>query len=274
MISQKWIHSGKSELMCITRYNEKCNKYCVILLAGYSLPMCDVDFFMTRLADSFLEAGIFSMQVDLTGTGDSSGELYQLNVKKAKEDIENIYKYAMRMGFEHIGFVSRGLSALIVSDLEHHLDYDFNIAINPYHLSREYIKNNIDYVNSKKFKSSDFLQGTDYSNFSDFNKDRLIILLALGARIRNVHGQCLSGDLFNELREINARKILQTSNKSIYLFVDNYAENEISSDFLKYIYYDRVEELKRTPNLQMNLINLIICESKERWHICENPNSN
>jgi alpha-beta hydrolase superfamily lysophospholipase len=66
----------------------------VILLAGFSQPMCDVDYFMSKLARQLAGNGLFVAQVDPRGHGDSGCELANVDLDTLREDITIINQYS------------------------------------------------------------------------------------------------------------------------------------------------------------------------------------
>jgi pimeloyl-ACP methyl ester carboxylesterase len=218
MMNQKWIKSEGKALFSVTRTGTRGQSPCVLLLAGFSLPMCDEDYFFTKTANALFKEGFTSVQVDLTGHGDSPGNLEDVSLEVLRQDMASILHQLEENGAEEIVCIGRGINPVLLAEMEETMpQVKAIIGVNPYNVRRNQIAEIYSGEAAAVISCSDFLEGTDYSNLTDFNKERMLILEALGARIRNLHGQKLSGKLFEGLLELDATSIMKKARKCYWI---------------------------------------------------------
>lgn len=224
MINQKWIPIGTKSLFSVTRCNsKKADKY-VIILPGFSLPMCDEDYFDSKLADELVEKGFYTIQVDLTGHGDSPGSLEDVTLKALKNELKEIVRYLKEETKKKIYVVGRGINPVLLAEMIDDVETELIIGLNPYTLSPNYVSSVYEVTEAGVLPCSVFLDGSDYSNLSDFNKDKMLLLEALGARIRNLHGQSINTDLLNKLVCYDPIEVIKNSKKCKWIVTDRAAE--------------------------------------------------
>lgn len=99
--------------------------------------MCDMDYYTSKLAKLLVKNGIYCLQVDIRGHGDSLGELQNVTLYAIKEDILNAIAFLSKHGVEQVLCIGRGLVGNLMLEIS---DIDPIIgvcAINPYRITKQ-----------------------------------------------------------------------------------------------------------------------------------------
>lgn len=255
MTSQRWFVKKDKRLIGVTYCPNKINAS-ALLIPGFGMHMCDVDYFMSKLARKLYAASVYVLILDPYGHGDSYGNLQDCTISSLIEDI--------LIGIEHCKTVSdntycfsRGLLANLLTIAEPNIKI---IGLSPVCVSKESLVN-ID-VPSDIIEICKYIPGDDYVSYSDFNKDKLYLTEMIGARIRHIHGQFLNSDILNYILNCDHIHVLQQHDNAQWIFFESddeklykiYDKNELkyrslSSYFKTAIYRDAV--------WQQNVINEI-----------------
>lgn len=136
MTIQKWLISKGKRVLVTCHVPATGNQTCVLLLAGFAQPMCDIDYFMTRLAHTLVKNKYYVMQIDPYGVGDSEGDIENVTLLTLKEDVKVAINYLQEMKFEKIVCISRGIMSLILDNVVYQNQYKCkNIYICPLNIN-------------------------------------------------------------------------------------------------------------------------------------------
>jgi len=235
MVSQGWIDSQGQLFGVVHRPNEyelKNTNYKspvgVILMAGFSLSMCDVDYFMSKLARHLAKNGSLVLQIDPYGHGDSEGNLEDVTVDTLRRDINTAIEYVRSQGIDKLYCAGRGLNATLMAEYVNTSKVNGVAGIAPYCLNADQVLNIWHKTKCGIYDCADIIAGRDYRNATDFEEDKLSFFYALGVRIRNLHGQKISAKIFEGLMRYEVKEtILKSTHNSCWLFYDkNGTENQ------------------------------------------------
>ena len=263
MVSQHFICSKDAKLAAVAYWPpDAANNSSVILTAGFSQPMCDVDYFMSKLARTLCQHGFFVLQVDPRGHGDSSGNLEDVTLQSLYQDLEQAIRYTiLKSGIDKLYCVGRGISATIFSVLSHIPEICGVIGINPFCISPSECELLWDELMLAKVEATNIFTGSDYIEYSDFDRQKIKFCDWLGALVYNLHGQILSTDILLDLRNYNSPEILNKCQKdSLWIIYDKKDKCSVKTwDFSKDITPLSVEHndlgiLPRDPLWQHNAI--------------------
>ncbi|MCC6558909.1 MAG: alpha/beta hydrolase [Polyangiaceae bacterium] len=235
-----------------------------VLLAGFSHPMCDVDYFMSRLARELARSGLFVAQVDPRGHGDSAGELADVDLDTLREDIALAADHYSRRFPGSLLCIGRGLIATLLAEASG-AGFLLGVAgVAPYCLDPEVIREHLRGVppGAREKDASDVFPGDDYVDLRDFSDSSRCALHALGAVPYNLHGARLSGRLLRGLCELDALSALRRADagSSLWLLPDGKEPADLTPVELgaasayppPSLYRD--EPLPRSPALQRTVI--------------------
>lgn len=209
MLSQGWIRSGDQSLAMVLRWPDKrdCNLGAV-LISGFSQSMCDTDYFMSRLARRLVSEGIYVLQVDPRGHGDSPGNLEDVTLDMLRADIRSAFTYAAEQWntrrdthrVSRLMGVGRGLTATLMAEVSLDLELDGIVGIYPYCLDPAAVKDLSQKIRPGIIDTADILTGKDFSYFTDFDHDWMAFFDALGSGfLYNLIGQKVSTGILQEL---------------------------------------------------------------------------
>lgn len=229
VISQGWIDAQGQLFGVVHRPNDTNSKRVgVILMAGFSLSMCDVDYFMSKLARQLVKQGCLILQVDPYGHGDSEGNLEDVTMETLYQNIQAAIAFIRAQNMDLVFGVGRGISATLMAEFVSSSELDGSMGITPYYLDPKTVKNIWGQMESGIYDCTDIISGRDYRNVTDFEIDKLAFFYALGARMRNLHGQRISTRIFKDLINYEARDALQLSQQNTYwIFYDETGEKEL-----------------------------------------------
>jgi pimeloyl-ACP methyl ester carboxylesterase len=215
MVTQCYIGCGNTTLAAEIHRPEAVRKAkaAVVLAAGFSQPMCDVDYFMSKLSRRLCDLGFFVLQFDPRGHGDSSEDIGDITLKTLYCDFEQAINFAAKQSDSEVYCVGRGLAATVFAGLSH-LPLITGVAgINPFCVTGVECSRIWDGIGSGVFEATDLFQGSDYVAYTDFDSEKVGFCNALGALVYNLHGQVLSGDLLAELKSYDAPEVLRNCKK-------------------------------------------------------------
>ena len=244
MINQKWFVKNNKTLMGVTYCPEKIYA-AALLLPGFGMHMCDVDYFMSKLARRLYAAGVYVLLLEPYGHGDSYGDLQDCTISSLIEDI--------MIGVEHCRTVSNNIycfSRGLIANLLVNTASDIKIiGLSPVCVNKDSISG-FDIPNDS-VEICKYIPGDDYVAYSDFDKDKLCLIEMIGGRIRHIHGQFINPDILNYILTCNHMQTLREHDNAHWIFFESddgklykiYNNNELkyrelSSYFKTAIYRD------------------------------------
>ncbi|HEX3044589.1 MAG TPA: hypothetical protein VHY08_07525 [Bacillota bacterium] len=213
MLSQGWVNNGEVSLAAVS-YQPEVPKFKagVLLIAGFSQSMCDNDYFMAKLARRLAGAGLYVLQVDPRGHGDSPGNLEDVTLDTLREDLRSAIQFGgEQSGGKMIG-IGRGLSALLLAEEDLHPGLGEVAGIAPYCLAPEVACALFPQLGPDVIDSAALLTGDDYKHFSDFDPEIRAFFEALGVGLLiNFLGQKISGELIRQLMKYELDQVFRTN---------------------------------------------------------------
>jgi pimeloyl-ACP methyl ester carboxylesterase len=208
MIHQHWILNGNIRMLAVQHRPTGVYPAAVaVLFAGFSHAMCDVDYFMSRLARQLVELGFLVAQVDPRGHGDSPGDFSDVDLDTLRADIAAALDHYARTYSKNIVCIGRGLSASLLAELSS--DAVLGVAgIGPYALEGALVRTHLATLDRVEGDAFDMFPGNNYSDLSDFSPAAARIIHALGALAYNLHGLRLSERLLGGLAGYDAQAVL------------------------------------------------------------------
>ncbi len=261
MISQRWIVKDDIKLFGISYNNaNQYADYGVILIPGFSHSSCDIDYFMSKLARTLSGKGLYVMQIDPRGHGDSIGDLKDFSLDTYRDDIRVVLEH-IKKNCKQVFCVSRGLGATIFSEFVEEVYIDAIVGINPYCIERykiEELFKNIEY----DFYEIAFLCTKNLNkNLQDVDLKKHNLFGLLGADMSNLYGQQISGQFIQQLIEYNSIEILQNVHRKGNWFITDNENIKFYSNFGKNLTLSSLENdgksIKLLPENAINQSNLI-----------------
>lgn len=192
-MSQIWIKSKERWLSAISNGKGGRKDTCVLAFSGFSQAKCDSYYFMTYLLKMLASNNYYGVSVDLTGHGDSYGDIKDVNILVMEQDIIETINFMRANSINNVYAVGRGLSGNIIAKLVHNNVLDAGIAINPVLLCKEYV-NLMNNGNYEIEDTSDF-----YVCTSRLLHTYKSLFKLLGTESSNIEGETLSRKLFLDL---------------------------------------------------------------------------
>ena len=252
MISQIYIKSVGTYILCMERVGCKMKEPegVVVLLPGFSQSCCDIDYFMTNLANELIQMDYVTIQVDLCGHGDSYGELSELSINVIEENIICVYEYVKRTWMNKPIFaVARGFYGNLLYTKSLSEKFEKIICINP-------VKCKLNLTEYIKYKQNEVLE------ISEMLLENSLVesfFISSGADITNVRGQKIAGCfLMDIVNTINSLKQPQNA-----VIISSYNDqNKInlilhSEDKIFPVEYIAEHSFIRDPEWQSELINMV-----------------
>lgn len=266
VLRQNWIVTGDIQLLSVhVRPADRVPLGTAVLLAGFSHPMCDMDYFMSRLARQLAAQGIFAAQVDLRGHGDSGGKFSSVDLETLREDIRLVLNYCCRLSPDRLICVGRGLTATLLAELATEENVAGVAGISPYCIDPRMVQKHCTGIDEAATDAAKIFPGNDYVVWSDFSDAALNLLNALGAVPYNIHGLEASGRLIRQLSEFDARTALRPKKGQprLWLFPDGSARRRpMALDLAEDGYPDadlyRPESLPRNPVYQREALAMLV----------------
>lgn len=192
MISQIYVKSADTYILCVekTEYRRKDIVGVVVLLPGFSQSACDVDYFMTTLANELIRLGYITIQVDIYGHGDSYGDLSELSIEIVETNILSVYKYIKMTWKDKVIFaVSRGFYGNLLSTESISNKFEKIICINPV-ISKINLFDLTKYIENEILELSEILSENSIMNS---------FFISLGADLTNIRGQKIASDFLIDI---------------------------------------------------------------------------
>jgi pimeloyl-ACP methyl ester carboxylesterase len=266
MLYQNWIAGEDSSLLSVHHW--PANRIAlgsVILLSGFSHPMCDMDYLMSKLARQLSDCGFFVAQVDLRGHGDSGGDFKEVDLVSLQEDIDTVIQYYSNRYTDNLYCVGRGLAASLLIKLAP--THCAGVAgISPYCLNPRALAGHIAWHSNETVDATDVFQGHDYVTFSDFDHAMVTLLNALGTVPYNLHGMEISTRFLAQLAEFDPLAAFKENDKfnSLWLFPNSITPNLV--DIVRFDESSRYpatdvysnESFVRNPKVQQKYISTVI----------------
>ena len=200
----------------------------MLAISGFSLSMCDVDYFMSRLARRLCQLGFPVLQLDPRGHGDSGGNLEDVTLSQLRGDLTEGLRFLRNRYGENVYIAGRGLSASISADLVYQGVAEGAVGVCPYCLQGSVVRDLWGELDRKSYTGIELVPGKEYRTLDDFDKRKVAFFGALGARLRNLLGQKISSQFLRELMEFDPlRAMVKSENKTCWLFYDDESENHI-----------------------------------------------
>lgn len=220
MLCQNWIVKGSSRVLTVNHWPDvPIPMGVVILLPGFSNAMCDMDYFMSRLARQLCSRGFFVVQADLRGLGDGAGEFSEVTLQTLEEDISTLTEHYRNGISDQVFFVGRGLMATLLAAFAKGANISGIAGVGPYCMAPEVAQSFAGLATSEVFDAGKVFSGKDYVKQSDFSEDTLCMLNAMGAVPYNIQGMEMNRQLLRDLAAFEALSALQNTHcKTLWLF--------------------------------------------------------
>jgi pimeloyl-ACP methyl ester carboxylesterase len=217
VITQAWLVRGPVRLLTVRHPPiGHAPIGCAVLFSGFSHSMCDVDYLMSRLARRLSRIGIFAVQVEPRGHGDSSEPLADVDLDTLRDDISSTVNDFSRQFPENLFLIGRGLTATLIAEQFGRRRRLRIAALCPYELPGDFIVSRIDTtrMDAGRLDASTFFGGTDYQHLTDFAPSSVAVLNALGASPTNLYGESMSPKLITQLADFDASSALRTASSN------------------------------------------------------------
>ena len=256
MINQIYVNSTDSYIICTIRASFHISeiKGAVLLIPGFSQSMCDIDYFMTKLANMLNDQGYATMQIDICGHGDSYGDLAVLNCETVKKNIASAYEYLKEWcNRKPIIGVARGLYANILCVNNLSSMFNYIIGINPV-----IAKLCIDDSKCKKNKICNFSDLIANDEMYDY------LFTLLGAEKTNIIGQRINTSFIYEALYYINNALFPNNAVILSSYNDDMQMEKLTSPNLKQnVKYMSERCFVRDHEWQENLANIIVNSIKE-----------
>jgi pimeloyl-ACP methyl ester carboxylesterase len=225
MISQQWVVAEGGRINTVHHIPDSgIPTGTVILLPGFLHAMCDMDYFMSRLAKRLAAENFFVVQADLRGHGDNPYPAETIDLNSLQKDIRTLIRYyRSRMPGPLFG-VGRGLTATLLAASKENVLLTGLAGIAPYCIDPRVMAGALapilDTAGPGIIDAYEAFPGNDYVQFSDFEPMTLTLLHALGALAYNLHGLEISRRLLEDLANFDPLPALKNagSKHQVWLF--------------------------------------------------------
>lgn len=264
MLCQQWIVEGNTKIFTVQHWPDvPIPMGTVILLPGCSHAMCDMDYFMSRLARGLCARGFFVAQADLRGHGDGAGDFSDVSLATLQEDIAIVINHYSNMS-DQLFCIGRGLNATMLAGYSGSVTITGMAGVGPYCLPAAVAGKFANAMQAAACDAYEVFPGNDYVSFSDFEAEALYMLNALGAVPYNLHGMEMSAQLLQDLAAFDAVHCLQhaPAASKLWLFRGDGPDNILSLSFNKTVPYSLRDlfggsPLPREPRAQSKFLSVI-----------------
>jgi hypothetical protein len=207
MPNQRWLIRGDARLLAVHhRPAEPVPAGAAVLWAGFSHPMCDADYFMSKLARQLAAGGLFVAQVDPRGHGDSPGDFADVDLDTLRDDIALVLDHYQACFPEGLLCIGRGLAAPLLAEVSAGRGLAGVAGVAPYCLPAGAVHATSGGAPSD---AAELFPGRDYTAHTDFAEPAICLLNALGAVPYNLHGMRVSARLLEGLAGFDAPAALR-----------------------------------------------------------------
>jgi len=239
MICQHWIANDELRLLNVLHWPEEIFPVgTVILLPGFAHSMCDMDYFMSRMARKLVSDGFLVIQAELSGHGDSGGDFDALDLHTMRRDIRHLLDSHAGKHTEKLFCLGRGLSATLLAEVADSEKVNGILGIAPYAVSPTLFDNKVHAHSPETQDAWHIFPGDDYVDELDFDASDKSILRAFGVCPYNLHGMNMNTQLLKDLSEYDPLKVLQS----------------VDSEQCKWL-FSNPESPKKAVPIEMNNIN-------------------
>lgn len=228
-MTQCWISSNNKALLGI-KYNTRISNPQVgaLLVAGFGQPMCDADYFMSKLARRLASFGICVLQIDPVGHGDSQGNLEDVTLSSYYSDLKASAGYMLNF-VSNVFCIGRGLSATLFSKVSVELPLLGVAGIEPYCVNGKEVATIWKDIKDNFFEVDEIIQGNIHMQGFDLKNEKVTFFGALGADVENLQGQRMSSRLINDLKEFDPyNEIKACKSKSHWILAKGFDSTEIT----------------------------------------------
>lgn len=197
----------------------------VVLFPGFSLPMSDRDYFMSRIAKEIKDfATVY--QFDIRGHGDSNVDIERLTVSMIREDYTNILNWLREKTNNKIYCIGRGIAPILFMEAAKTSQcvVDGVIGLNSYMIAPKYLKKLFKQIKEKEY----YVSLEEFENNTVFKS----MLRAMGTDLEYIMAEKLPREFFVQLEKLKPDDIFQNfNNKKILIYPMN--DKNYTPDIIK-----------------------------------------
>ncbi|MDD2413266.1 MAG: hypothetical protein PHR79_10190 [Bacteroidales bacterium] len=212
MVSQNFIQSENSSIFSVIKYPEKqIAENAVLLIPGFGESKCDLDYFLSNLANFFIENNFATMQLDLFAHGDSYGSFEDLNSGIIIKNIISAIKHLKKTSNLKIYVVCRGFYTELLTEKNILDEIHGLVGISPIKLNVDELER----IENALLSKERIIEFCDFENRQTISK----ILAMLGAEPDNMFAQKININFLNDIIErLKKKKWSETSyNNAVWL---------------------------------------------------------
>jgi pimeloyl-ACP methyl ester carboxylesterase len=212
----------------IEEFSSGMDEILVVTFAGLGQSMSEKNYLFSNLRKKFAEFGLWFVQFDYRGHGDSAGELGEASLSTMVSDALVVLEDVTRdRKPKCIYLVGNALGAIISMHTALHFREITKIHCNPLLISPPLAKipKSFDIIpaetlnqlrEDKAIDSKLLFPGSDYYTLSNFDLQQYDYCQRLGGHMLYLHGQRLSWDLISEIDQIDLHKLIQSYGERIH----------------------------------------------------------
>ncbi|MBR5041358.1 MAG: hypothetical protein IKX68_09570 [Clostridiales bacterium] len=164
-----------------------------ILFSGLGENLCDLDYFMKYLATDLCDNGILTLQIDLFGHGESSGDFDSIDESVLIQDIRHAVSLLRGKGISKIGIITRGYISNLYPEIVEGNQISMFIGISPIMLNESARE---EFLESYKYDSEQPL----FSGFDSIEKSDTLITM-LGSEPQNLYTERINKLFWEQIVE-------------------------------------------------------------------------
>lgn len=191
----------------------KNNSSLIVTLSGLGQSMSEKNFLYSTLRKRLLDHWV--IQFDYHGHGDSQGYLEDCTIESMIEDTLEVLQDAIEKRIPNtIYLVGNGLGSVIALEAAYRFEMEINVTCIPILISPPkhdsvVISEICEKLNNHSPQDTKkLIPGNDYYFLSDFNKKQLSYIQTLGSHIQYLHGQKMSKELANEIKNLSIPSLI------------------------------------------------------------------